>query len=140
MSDRDVLGTSRNTLWSSCFILYLWIHAVALFLLRAPLGYLLGIGLTAALELWRHSSLDLPPRSLLHRVLAPLMILPEDHAWHHSRSRSQSNFAANWKIWDHLHGTAYTGSTPPKALGLPCELSLGRKLLWPFEARKEVLP
>ncbi|MEA5463639.1 sterol desaturase family protein [Leptothoe sp. PORK10 BA2] len=51
----DVLGTSRNTLWSSFLLVYLWGHGLLIYLLADPTAYVLGMSLTAALDLWRHS-------------------------------------------------------------------------------------
>ncbi len=130
MSARDVLGTSRNTLWSSFFICYLWIHGVALFLLSNPQGYLWGIACTSVLDLWRHSTLD-PPK-FLEPWLAPWLILPQDHAWHHATDYADRNFGANLKIWDTLHKTKATPPHPPTSLGISTSLSFSRQLLWPF--------
>lgn len=132
MTDRDVLGTSRNTLWSSFFLCYLWAHGAMLFLLREPWAYLVGVSATAVLDLWRHSSLDPAPGGLLDRALSPWLILPRDHAWHHAEVGVRGNFGANLKLWDRLHGTVYSGAELPATLGIADHLSLPRRLLWPF--------
>ena len=51
----DVLTTSRNTLWSSLFIVYLWLNGAMLYFLAEPAAYVTAITATAALDLWRHS-------------------------------------------------------------------------------------
>ena len=129
----DVLGTSRNTLWSSFFILYLWVHAVMLYLLQEPSGYLWGISLTAMLDLWRHSRLGPPSTSWLYQVLSPWLVLPQDHAWHHAQLDHPCNFGANLKLWDRLHGTARRCPEFPQTLGINTSLSLWQKLLYPIE-------
>jgi sterol desaturase/sphingolipid hydroxylase (fatty acid hydroxylase superfamily) len=148
ITEMDVLGTSRNTLWTSGLIIYLWIHPLFLYLLDHPAGYLLGVSLTAALDLWRHSRFDPPPA--WRRWLSPWLVLPQDHAWHHASSQNQAvncsvnscsvnscsvnscsvNYSANWK-WDRWHGTSYDADTPPITLGITLKASLWQKLFLP---------
>ncbi|MDB9314874.1 sterol desaturase family protein [Spirulina sp. CS-785/01] len=134
LTDRDILGTSRNTLWTSFFILYLWIHGLFIYVLDTPKFYLLGVSLTAILDLWRHSDLDIPSQSKLYHFLAPWLILPCDHAWHHSPD-IQGNYAANFKIWDRLHGTDYNNANLPQNLGIKSPLSFWQKLLLPLSSK-----
>jgi sterol desaturase/sphingolipid hydroxylase (fatty acid hydroxylase superfamily) len=131
VADMDVVGTSRNTAWTSFLIVYVWVNGVMLFLLAQPAGYATGAALTAALDLWRHS--DLSPRagSVLDRVLGAVFILPRHHAWHHARDAAPGNFGANFSLWDHLHGTWLERAGAPARLGVPTTLSLWRQLLWP---------
>jgi len=132
VTDLDVLGTSRNTIWASFLIIYLWIHTLFLYLLTDPTGYLLGVSLTSALDLWRHSQLIIPSNSWLYRFLSPWLILPQDHAWHHSSQCFNYNYGANLKLWDRLHGTYYNNSQLPTEIGIKTSLSLTQKLLFPF--------
>ena len=81
-------------------------------------------------DLWRHSALH-PPKPLAD-VLGLVFVLPADHAWHHSAGEPNINFGANLKVWDQLHGTWRAHDALPETLGVPLELSLGRKLMWPF--------
>lgn len=122
----DVWVTSRNTVWATALVVYPWAHGLFLYLLDTPDGYLLGASATAALDLWRHSGVDM-------RV--PALVTPRHHAWHHSQSHSHLNYGANWMIWDHLFGTAHDPGHMPSALGLATGLSPLRQLLWPFGAR-----
>ncbi|MBD1862560.1 MULTISPECIES: sterol desaturase family protein [Trichocoleus] len=131
VTQMDVLGTSRNTLWSSFFILYLWIHPLFLFLLQHPAGYVLGVTLTAILDLWRHSAIAPDPQSLIYCWLSPWLVLPQDHAWHHAQPQG-CNYGANLKLWDQLHGTYYECDRAPEALGIETNLTLSQKLFWPF--------
>lgn len=128
----DVLGTSRNTIWASFFIVYLWIHSVFLYVLADPIAYLLGVSLTSALDLWRHSQLIVPANSWFYRFLSPWLILPQDHSWHHSSQFSNCNYGANLKLWDRLHGTYYQNSELPTQLGTKISLTFTQKLLFPF--------
>ncbi|MEB3831428.1 sterol desaturase family protein [Phormidium sp. CCY1219] len=132
MTQRHVLGTSRNTLWTSFLILYLWVHALFIYLLQDPTAYVAGVSLTSALDLWRHSDIEPTPGSALHRVLSPWLILPQDHAWHHTSSATHKNYGANFKLWDKIHKTAWECETAPESLGIETHLSLIQKLVWPF--------
>lgn len=118
----DVVVTSRNTLWTPLLIVYLWSGVAAILLLRDPSGFVLGLSLTAALDLWRHSPLVPPPR--VRRALALLLITPHEHAWHHSRSRTSVNFGANFTIWDRLHGTFDDTDAMPEQLGVDIPVTL----------------
>lgn len=138
LTEMHVLGTSRNTLWTSFLIVYLWVHALFLYLLQDPTWYVAGVSLTSALDLWRHSavlessSAEAPiPKCLLYRW-STLLILPQDHAWHHANDGDYGNYGANLKIWDKLHGTAYECERPPDSLGVKTNLTLTQKLFWPF--------
>ncbi len=132
MTDRDVLGTSRNSLWTSFLIIYLWIHALFIYLLQDPTWYIAGVSLTSALDLWRHSEIDLEI-PWLHGLLSLVLILPQDHAWHHAKTEiNRQNYGANLKLWDRLHGTYYPSDRAPEALGIETNLTLMQKLVWPF--------
>ena len=100
----DVMATSRNTVWTSLLIVYLWAHGTFLFLLAEPGAYAVGVAMTAALDMWRHSATGPRPGGRTHRVLGLVFILPGDHAWHHARG-GRGNYGANLSVWDRLHGT-----------------------------------
>ncbi len=132
----NVLGTSRNTLCSSFFIINLWVHSLFIYLLKDPTWYLVGVSLTSALDLWRHSEIN---PNFLYRWLSPWLILPQDHAWHHASQDVGGNYGANLKIWDRIHNTYYEGvlsgqrsDGAPKYLGVKIKFSLKKKLFWPF--------
>ncbi len=132
VTQMDVLGTSRNTLWTSLLIIYLWIHTLFLYLLADPTGYLLGVSLTSALDLWRHSCLIIPANTRLYLFFSSWLILPQDHAWHHCREVHNYNYGANLKIWDKLHGTYYESKKLPSIIGISSSLNLFQKLFFPF--------
>ena len=132
VTEMDVLGTSRNTLWTSFFIVYLWIHPLFLYLLQEPRWYILGISLSSALDLWRHSNFTPKLNSWVYRCLSPWLILPKDHGWHHSEQCIKGNYGANLKFWDIIHGTYYKFENPPNSLGINNSLSFTRKLFLPF--------
>lgn len=133
VTEMDVFATSRNTLWSSFLIVYLYLHALLLFLLDDPSGVLLGAALTASLDLWKHS--ELHPPAWLGRLLGFALILPVEHAWHHAAAAPAGNYGANFKLWDRLHGTWLPRAEGPAALGLDPGLGVWRRLLWPFAER-----
>jgi len=131
VSAMDVLGTARNTLWTSFAIVYLWAHGAMLFLLggAGASGYLAGVTLTVALDLWRHSAVG--PRA--GSALSWLLITPADHAWHHSSGAEEGNYGANLSWWDRLHGTYLVRDSLPATMGVAADrLPLWRQLLWPF--------
>jgi len=132
VTQMDTLGTSRNTLWASLLIVYLWVHPLFLYVLAQPIGYLLGVSVTAALDLWRHSPWTIAPNTWLYRGLSGWLILPQDHAWHHSSETIHCNYGANLKLWDQLHGTYYDSDRSPSAIGIATPLTLTKKLLFPF--------
>ncbi|MBD2604890.1 sterol desaturase family protein [Scytonema hofmannii FACHB-248] len=132
VTQMDVLGTSRNTLWTSFLIIYLWVHALFIYLLQDSSWYVAGVSLSSALDLWRHSAIAPTPTSLLYRWLSPLLILPQNHAWHHASSGICGNYGANFKLWDKIHGTYFECDKAPDSLGVETKLSLTQKLFLPF--------
>ncbi len=132
MTQRNVFGTSRNTLWTSFFILYLWVHSLFIYLLAEPTGYILGVSLTSALDLWRHSEIEPKANNFITNFLSPWLILPRDHAWHHSNDSTIGNYGANLKIWDRVHGTYFTNNLAPMNLGITTKLTMIQKIFFPF--------
>ncbi|MEC4816262.1 MAG: sterol desaturase family protein [Scytonema sp. PMC 1069.18] len=132
----DVLGTSRNTLWTSFLIIYLWVHSLFIYLLQDSTWYLLGVSVSSALDLWRHSEISLKPTSMAYNLLSSWLILPQDHAWHHATECIQGNYGANLKLWDKIHGTYYECDRSPNSLGIDLKLTLIQKLVFPFYHKK----
>lgn len=136
----DVFITSRNTLWAPLLIVYVWANGIFLFLLKDPAPFLLSASITASLDLWRHTQFCTAPGSLIHRAISIVIITPNEHAWHHSSGSADANFGANLSIWDRIHGTYKTAVDRPESLGIPLQLGLHRKLLFPFRNRRSELP
>lgn len=134
VSSMDVLGTSRNTVWTSFLIVYLWIHSLFIYLLQDPSWYIIGVSLTSVLDLWRHSEFSPKQNSWLYALLNPWLILPQDHAWHHASEAIACNFGANLKLWDRIHGTYSDRDRIPKSLGIKTDLTLRQRLIYPFGA------
>lgn len=125
----DIFATSRNTVWSTWLVLYVWTNAWAAATLMEPAPFLLGAATTAGLDVWRHSALQPPPA--LARRLRGWLILPDDHARHHADDAPDANYGANFAIWDRLHGTWSPTTAPPARLGLPDPRAWWRRLLVP---------
>ncbi len=130
-SQMDVLNTSRNTLWTSLLIIYLWVNGVMLYLLADPAIYVFALTLTAVLDLWRHSALE--PSGYIKKCLGSVFVLPSDHAWHHSQDIYDINFGANLNLWDRFHGTWHQSEQAPKEIGVVSNLTIFSKLWWPFK-------
>ena len=139
LTQMDIWGTARNTLWSSFFIVYLWVNGTLFFFVSEKGSFLIAAALTAALDLWRHSSAGVQRPRWLPASLSAVFVMPEDHAKHHSSNLSMSNFGANFSLWDRLHGTWAPPHVAPKEMGIPCHLSVLRQLLWPFAHQKDVI-
>lgn len=137
VTEMDVLGTSRNTLWTSFLIIYLWVHSLFIYSLQDPSWYVLGVSLTSALDLWRHSNFNIQPTSIIYRCLSPWLILPQDHAWHHANDCIQGNYGANLKLWDRIHRTYFESDKLPDRLGVETNLSLIQKLFLPIMSAKQ---
>lgn len=127
----DVFSTSRNSWFSSFFILYFWINATFIFLLANPTGFVVSMALTAGLDLWRHSGFNNARLSNFYRLLSILFITPHEHHWHHSKDTESTNFGANLCIWDKLHGTYVSGPTWPENYGISDHLNLFKEFLYP---------
>jgi sterol desaturase/sphingolipid hydroxylase (fatty acid hydroxylase superfamily) len=135
--EMDVVVSSRNSVWTSFFFPYLWLNSLFLFLLDNKVGFVLGVSMTAMLDLWRHSYLTMNPSSTLYKFTSLILHTPIHHSWHHSRSRSRVNFGANISIWDRLFGTYYHSQEFPKDLGFDVKGDLKTKLFHPFKLREE---
>jgi sterol desaturase/sphingolipid hydroxylase (fatty acid hydroxylase superfamily) len=61
--------------------------------------------LDAAITVWSHANVSLPPR--LERIVRLLVVTPDLHRLHHSTvpEETDSNFSAVFPVWDALFGT-----------------------------------
>jgi sterol desaturase/sphingolipid hydroxylase (fatty acid hydroxylase superfamily) len=109
----DVWTTARNSLAINLLFVYLPVNAVLGFLCDAPSGFFTAAAVTAALDVWRHSSVAGPA------VLGRVLVTPQHHHWHHSPAAHDANFGANLIVWDRLFGTAREERTYPDRYGLP---------------------
>jgi sterol desaturase/sphingolipid hydroxylase (fatty acid hydroxylase superfamily) len=122
----DVFATSRNSFFTSFFIVYLWINGLMLFLLQDKEGYIIGVALTNFLDIVRHSGIPRWPN------FAPFtwIISPKEHAWHHSSDTFDINFSGNWNLWDRLHGTRVEREKFPEHMGFSFEKKNLFSLFW----------
>lgn len=135
-SKMDVIVTSRNSLLSHFLILYVWINGTFIYLLADPTFFVLSASLTAAMDLWRHSSLLLSRQNAFCRMISSIFITPHEHAWHHSKENLGINYGANLCVWDKLHGTYFSPISLPDSMGIKLNQGLLGKLIAP---RSEVL-
>jgi sterol desaturase/sphingolipid hydroxylase (fatty acid hydroxylase superfamily) len=126
----DVWVTSRNTLALNLLFVYLLLNPILIFLCASPTGFVLGVQLTAALDLWRHSRIRF--EGGLARGLARVLVLPRDHHWHHSADHPDVNFGANLIVWDVLFGTALRRDDWPARYGVEDARTSLQQLLFPF--------
>lgn len=128
----DVMATSRNSLWTSLFFVYLWVNGLLLYLTDFNAGFVLGMSLTAALDLWKHSQFLAQQPPWLKAVAKYLFVMtPQEHAWHHS-SQLNFNYGANWNLFDKLHRTYIHKDHYPAKLGVKTRLSPMQQFLTPF--------
>lgn len=128
VEDMDVLATSRNTIWTTFLMVYVWVNAAFIFFLADPTFFVVAASLSAALDLWKHSNFPAP------MFLADKLFLatPIDHQWHHS-GKPHINYGANLNLWDKVHRTYKREEKKPASLGIKTELPLWRALLFPFK-------
>jgi sterol desaturase/sphingolipid hydroxylase (fatty acid hydroxylase superfamily) len=129
----DVLVTSRNSVLTSFLFVYVWAQTMALFLLEDGAAFSLGLALTFALDLWRHSGAAVPPGA--RALLAPVLILPAQHVLHHSLPGRNRNFGANLCWWDKLHGTFSPEEVPNRNLEKSHATDVWRELFAPWRCR-----
>lgn len=130
VEDMDVFATSRNSVFTHFFIVYLWCNGIFLYFLADPVPYLWAIAISASLDLWKHSTVAPSPGSTLHRLLKLVLITPHEHAWHHSGG--SINYGANFSFWDRLHGTYYCPAHAPQKLNTQKPLADHAKFLYPL--------
>lgn len=122
----DVWATSRNALAINFLFVYLLLNPLLGFLCDAPDGFFVGAGLTAALDLWRHS------RVPAFAGLGRLLVTPWHHHLHHSPDGAGANYGANFMLWDRCFGTAREASTYPRRYGLGAAPGAWRQFLFPW--------
>ena len=133
------------------------LQLIATLAMQLPLVWLLGIPgfswvlyavLSAAVELWHHSTIRLPTG--LDRWLSFVVVTPQFHRTHHHPERRfhDANYGAVFPLWDHLLGTvasAPVNATTGLNAWMPDKtgrtLSLATCLLMPFQrARAAAVP
>jgi sterol desaturase/sphingolipid hydroxylase (fatty acid hydroxylase superfamily) len=110
----DIFVSSRNSVWTVFLLVYIWTQSLIIYWVENPNYYIYGMYVFSALDLWRHCGIQTPGWL---RPLGIILILPEDHEWHHSLEKSNINFGANLNIWDRFHGTFYRPQQRAQHLG-----------------------
>jgi sterol desaturase/sphingolipid hydroxylase (fatty acid hydroxylase superfamily) len=131
----DVLATSRNSVWTIFFILYLWIQPVFVYLLKDPTWFMAGLFLGYTLDVWRHSNWLWQRENQVVIFLRSFLIDPQDHEWHHSEEKLNINFGANFNLWDRLHGTFYRSDERPSRVGVISEDTFWVQFLTPWRMK-----
>jgi len=122
----DVFTTSRNSAFTTFFILYVWVNGIALYLLADPAPYAWSVAISNCLDLIRHARLGYWPSVFPFNLL----ISPAEHGWHHSRDKYGVNFGANLNLWDRLHGTYHPSTVLPEKFGAPLQESSVWNAFW----------
>lgn len=113
----NVWATSRNALVTHFLFVYLLVSPIFAYLCDATEGYFAGAMLTAALDLFRHSRVN-----LRIPILENILVMPHEHHRHHDFDKAEANYGANLIIWDKIFGTfessiqfpcSYVGSRQP---------------------------
>lgn len=130
----DIFATSRNSLITSFLFVYVWAQILGMFLLKDSTPFMLGLGFTFALDLWRHSGIR--HNQIIQQILGFALILPEQHVLHHSLSGRTKNYGANFCWWDKLHGTYSSVIIPNQNLEKLSDKNIWRELLVPWKAGK----
>ncbi len=130
----DVFATSRNSLITSFLFVYVWAQILGMFLLRDSLPFMLGLGLTYALDLWRHSGIQ--HSESFNRFVGQFLILPQQHVLHHSLQGRNKNYGANFNVWDKLHGTYSNEYVQNKNLEKISGKNIWKELIFPGKAAK----
>lgn len=128
----DVFASSRNSLISPIFMVYMWIIPLVIFVAKDPLPFLTFSGISLIINFWGHTDFNLPRGSILQRFMSLIFIQPEDHFWHHSEDNSYCNFGTVFNFWDKIHGTWHQPGVAPSKLGFDHQLPLWRKLFFPW--------
>jgi sterol desaturase/sphingolipid hydroxylase (fatty acid hydroxylase superfamily) len=123
----DVWATSRNALAINFLFVYLLLNPLLGFLCDAPDGFFVAAGLTAALDLWRHSRIAAFP------ALGRVLVTPWLHHLHHSADAGQgANYGANLILWDRCFGTAREAAGYPQRYGSSGAPAAWRQFLFPW--------
>lgn len=130
----DIFATSRNSLITSFLFVYVWSQILGMFLLKNSDAFMLGLGITFALDLWRHSGIK--HNHMIYSALSWALIMPEQHVLHHSLTGRTKNYGANLCWWDKLHGTYSATIIQNQNLEKLSDKNIWRELFVPWKAGK----
>ncbi len=127
----DLYSTSRNSWFSSFFVVYFWINTLFIYWVDVPSAYIFSVALTAGLDLWRHTGFRNQKLDQVYGMMSRVLVTPYQHQWHHSQCTTNVNFGANLSVWDRLHGTYQSSVEEPETIGVRESLNLTREFLFP---------
>lgn len=130
----DIFATSRNSLITSFLFVYVWSQIIGMYFLKDSTAFMLGLGLTFALDLWRHSGIDHGTR--FNQLAGAVFITPAHHVLHHSVTGRTRNYGANLSIWDRLHGTFSNEYVMNNNLEKLSDKNVWKELLFPWKTNK----
>lgn len=129
----DIFATSRNSLITSFLFVYVWSQILALYFLKDSTAFMLGLGITFALDLWRHSGIQ--HADWVQTFFGWFLIMPEQHVLHHSLSGRTKNYGANICWWDKLHNTFSSTIVPNRNLERLSGKNIWNELLTPWRSK-----
>jgi sterol desaturase/sphingolipid hydroxylase (fatty acid hydroxylase superfamily) len=133
----DMWTTGRNTLLMNFLFVYMLFNPCLGYMCAVSQGFFAGAMITASLELFRHTNLDLRKimDSKIYRILAYIFVMPKEHHQHHNADNPCVNYGANLIIWDRLFGTYKASSLYPRRYQVKSRLSPLSQLFYPFSNR-----
>jgi len=117
---------------SPLFMVYFWLIPIVLYFAADPIPFLSFSMFGLVVNFWGHTSFTFKQGSFMSRGLALFLVQPEDHFWHHSAENPRCNYGTVLNFWDRIHGTWHRPERAPSALGFNLDMSLVRKLFFPF--------
>lgn len=130
----DIFATSRNSLITSFLFIYIWSQIAGMYFLKDSTPFMLGLGLTFALDIWRHSGMD--HGSKFNQIIGSILITPTQHVLHHAVSGRTKNYGANLSIWDRIHGTFSDEYVLNQNLEKLSGKNVWRELFFPWKINK----
>jgi sterol desaturase/sphingolipid hydroxylase (fatty acid hydroxylase superfamily) len=110
------LGAYRHGLLESTLMPGLWVGGLLSAALVDPAPFVAAIAAGFVLDAWRHTDVFAAPRGPVGEAVAWALVLPQEHALHHSFPARAVNFGANLKLW----------GSPPRDVGVRGLFGAGR--------------
>ncbi len=135
----DLWATARNTVLTNFLFVYMVINPILGYLVDSPEAFYAGAMMTASLDLFRHSNIDvgrLPLATRIEPLIECVFVMPRAHHQHHSTDHYMGNYGANLIIWDRLFGSLIDASGYPTAYGVEGAPHPLAQLLFPFAGRQ----
>lgn len=130
----DIFATSRNSLLTSFLFIYVWAQIAGMYFFKDSTPFMLGLGVTFALDIWRHSGIDHGLK--FNQIVGLIFITPSQHVLHHSVSGRTKNYGANLSIWDRFHGTFSNELVSNQNLEKLSDKNVWKEILFPWKINK----